>query len=127
MPDSSEILSVIRRYEQAANTGDVALYREVLALDDSRFCEIEDHIPTPFGASTVNEVLSWIGAHPEFKYTTRYFDIDVHFLDSSSAYAVGMNEWESPQEKGRGRFTFIFVHRPDGWKLLHGHWSTIRL
>ncbi len=124
--DPGEIVSVVKRYEQAANTGDVALYREVLALDDPRFSEIEDHIERPFGVETVNEVLTWIEQNPDFEYTTTYSDITAHFLHDSCAYATGMNKWCSPHGQGRGRFTFILVKTPKGWRILHGHWSAIR-
>lgn len=44
------IVAVVEKYQDAANSRDPSKFREVLALGDSRFTEIEDHITEPFGS-----------------------------------------------------------------------------
>lgn len=120
------VVAVVKAYERAANTRDLAWFRKTLALDDARFREIEDHIPTPFGAETARGVLQWFEDHPEFDCRVRYYDIEAFILGETAAYAVAMNEWESPKGKGAARATFVMTR--DGgkdWRIIHGHWSAL--
>jgi ketosteroid isomerase-like protein len=118
------IVEVIRQYEQAANTRDVSAFRRVLALDDPRFTEIEDHIPRPFDAKVARDILKWIEQHPDSGYRVKYESIRAFMLADGVGYAIATNTFESPNGKGEGRVTFVVVRGEDGtWRILHGHWS----
>lgn len=120
------VVAVIKEYERAANSRDTAAFRKVLALNDSRFREIEDHIPEPFGSEAANDILQWVDAHPDFDYTVRYRDIQAFLLSDEVAYAVAMHDWESPNGKGTGRTTFVMLRKGTGdWRIIHGHWSAV--
>ena len=120
------VVAVIKEYERAASARDTAALRNILALGDPRFREIEDHIPSPFGSNMVEDILGWMDNHPDFAYTVEYRDIEVFLLSSTVAYAVAMNDWQSPDDSGSGRVTFVFVaDDSEVWRILHGHWSAM--
>jgi ketosteroid isomerase-like protein len=124
--DTLAVLQVIRDYEKAAGRRDPEALRKVLALDDPRFREIEDHIPRPFGRAGVERLFAWIAAHPDFDYRVRYYDTEVFMLGDGAAYATAMHDWSSPNGKGSGRTTFILVRGDDDtWRIVHGHWSAV--
>ena len=120
------VIELLQRYEDAANHRNTAAFRSILALDDGRFREIEDHIPDPFGREVAEDILRWIDANPGFGYQVSYRNVEVYALGDSYAYAIAMNDWESPNGSGSARATFI-LHRDQGgsWRILHGHWSAV--
>ena len=125
-PSPDDIIAVVRAYEQAANSGDTDAFRKVLALDDARFREIEDHIPDPFGRETLEQLLDWRDANPDFDYHVAYRDIEVFELGEASAYAIAMADWTSPEGSGTSRVTFVLVRSDlQAWHILHGHWSAL--
>ena len=125
-PSQDDIIAVVRAYEQAANSGEADAFREVLALDDARFREIEDHIPNPFGKETVEQMFDWRDANPDFDYHVAYRDIEAFKLGEASAYAIAMADWTSPEGSGTSRVTFVLVRSDAGaWRILHGHWSAL--
>lgn len=89
------IVAVVEKYQGAANSRDPSKFREILALGDARFTEIEDHIPVPFGFETANDILRWIEEHPASRYQVRYFNTQAFLLAETVAYAVAMHEWQS--------------------------------
>jgi ketosteroid isomerase-like protein len=120
---TEEVVALIGEYEAACNSRDTEKYREILALQDPRFREIEDHIAEPFGAAVAEDILRWIAAHPDFEYRVHYRNIQAFALGDDAAYAVAQHEWQSPNGRGRGRTTFIAAKCAEGWKIVHGHWS----
>ncbi len=120
------IVTAIRMYEQAANTRDTAAFRRILALDDPRFTEIEDHIPHPFGANVAEDILKWVDDHPDTPYHVQYSGIRAFLLADDVGYAVAGFAAEGPTGGTGGRATFIVVRGEDGqWRILHGHWSAM--
>lgn len=114
---------LVDQYEDACNTRDVSKFRKLLALDDPRFREIEDHIDAPFGAHRANEILKWIEDHPDSGYRVHYCNVEEFALSDHVGYVIAQSEWRSPKGCGSGRVTFVCIRNAAGWRILHGHWS----
>jgi ketosteroid isomerase-like protein len=117
--------TVVWHYQEAVNARDPSQLRELLALDDARFTEIEDHIPEPFGAETAHEILRWIEEHPEGDYRVQYRDVKAFLLADTVAYVVAMHDWTTAKGTGQGRTTFIVIKEGSDWRIIHGHWSSV--
>lgn len=124
MADESALIDLVRRYEAAASVRSSEALRAVLALDDPRFSEFEDHIPHLMGGDGVEGVLQWIDTHPGFTYKVNYTVQRTALLADGVAYIAATNSWKSDHGEGTGRTTFVAVRSDDGvWRILHGHWS----
>ena len=118
------IFDVIKKLEEAANEANPAKAEAVLLLEDTRFSEIEDFIPEPFGAEGVREIHDWIRANGRPGDNVRFTDIKVYFLASDVAYATAIQElnFDTP---GKSRVTFVLLEQNGDWGIIHAHYSTM--
>lgn len=120
------LVQVVKDYEKAVNARSFEDLMQLVAFEDPRFSEIEDHIPHPFGRDVFVSILQHIADHPESSYRCRYDDILTHRLSDEVGYAYGVHQWTNDQEGGSARYTFILIRQEGRWKILHGHWSELK-
>ena len=122
--EAQAILDVITKLEEAANEADPTKAESVLLLEDTRFSEIEDFVPAPFGAEGVREIHDWIRKNGRPGDNVRFTDIKVYFLASDVAYATAIQElnFDTP---GKSRVTFVFLKQNSDWGIIHAHYSTM--
>jgi len=53
-----------------------------------------------------------------------FSEIEITLLSSDSAVALGRWELKRAKDNPHGRFTLIFRHTADGWKIVHDHTSS---
>ena len=55
--------------------------------------------------------------------TLAFSDLEIEQLGPDSATALGRWELKRANDNPHGRFTLIFRHTPDGWRIVHDHTS----
>src|SRR5947208_5466338 len=55
--------------------------------------------------------------------TLTFSDLEIEPLGPDSALALGHWELKRASDNPHGRFTLIFRHTPDGWRIVHDHTS----
>jgi ketosteroid isomerase-like protein len=55
--------------------------------------------------------------------TLAFSEIEITPLSNDSAVALGSWKLKRANDQPHGRFTLIFRHFPDGWKIVHDHTS----
>jgi len=55
--------------------------------------------------------------------TLTFSDLEIEQLGSDTAVALGRWELKRATDNPHGRFTLIFRHMPDGWRIVHDHTS----
>ena len=55
--------------------------------------------------------------------TLTFSDLEITPLSNNSAVALGRWHLKRANDEPHGRFTLIFRHFPDGWKIVHDHTS----
>ena len=55
--------------------------------------------------------------------TLTFSDLEIEQLGPDSAVALGRWELKRTNDNPHGRFTLIFRHTPDGWRIVHDHTS----
>jgi ketosteroid isomerase-like protein len=53
----------------------------------------------------------------------RFSDVEVTLLSADAAVALGRWELKRNDDHPHGRFTLIFRHLRDGWRIVHDHTS----
>src|SRR5213080_3365161 len=53
--------------------------------------------------------------------TLTFSDLEIEQLGGDSAIALGRWELKRANDNPHGRFTLIFRHTPDGWRIVHDH------
>jgi ketosteroid isomerase-like protein len=56
--------------------------------------------------------------------TLTFSEIEITSLSNDSAVALGSWKLKRTNDEPHGRFTLIFRHFPDGWKIVHDHTSS---
>ena len=56
--------------------------------------------------------------------TLTFSDFEIKPLSDDSAIVLGSWKLKRAKDEPHGRFTLIFRHFPDGWKIVHDHTST---
>jgi ketosteroid isomerase-like protein len=58
--------------------------------------------------------------------TLAFSNLEITPLSADSALGLGSWRLKRAQDQPHGRFTLIFRHFPDGWKIVHDHTSTAK-
>ncbi len=121
--DERMILKVIDNYASAVNNADADGLENLFWHEDSRFSEIENHIPTPFGQTVFLDIGNWIRKNAKPGLKQRFYDSTVHLLSEDVAYSISLRE---ELESGKiSRVTLIYLKREGDWKIIHGHFSYV--
>jgi ketosteroid isomerase-like protein len=121
-PDSvSEIQSVLSAQQDAWNRGDIDAFMNGYSRSASTVFISEDEVRR--GWETVRE-------RYHVKYSDRakmgmlsFADIDVTMLSPDAAVVLGRWQLKRGNDESHGRFTLIFKHLPEGWRIVHDHTS----
>lgn len=119
--DERQILDIIDRYASAANNADADLLESLFWHEDSRFSEVENHIPAPFGQEVFLDIGDWIRRNAKPGQKQRFYDTVIHLLSESVAYSVSLRE--DMESGGISRVTLLYVKKDGVWKIMHGHFS----
>lgn len=123
--EAQRILELIGAYERAFEAADAEGMANLFWVDDPRFCEVENHIPEPFGKERFQWILDWIRKHQPPGWKMRFYDTQVHFLSAEAAYSVSLREEEIEGERTTSRVTLIFLKKGGKWRIIHGHFSRV--
>ena len=126
MDDTAEkrrILEIIETYVRAFETADADLMESLFWIDDSRFIEVENHIPAPFGRKRFLAIMDWIREHQKPGWKMKFYDTDVHMLSPEVAYSVSLRDQDEGGEVRTSRVTLVFLRKGNEWKIIHGHFS----
>ena len=53
----------------------------------------------------------------------RFSDLEITLLSADTAVVLGRWELKRANDHPHGRFTLLFRHFPDGWRIVHDHTS----
>lgn len=123
--EEKKILGLIQEYTNAFEAADADRMAALFWLDDPRFCEVENHIPEPFGKERFLWIMDWIRKNQPPGWKMRFYDTRVYLLSPDVAYVVSLREEEIEGERGSSRVTLIFLKKGGEWKIIHGHFSRL--
>ncbi len=119
------ILELIGAYERAFEAADAEGMVALFWVDDPRFCEVENHIPEPFGRERFLWIMDWIRRNQPPGWRMRFYDTRVHLLSPEVAYTVSLREEEIEGERTVSRVTLVFLKKEGEWRIIHGHFSRV--
>jgi uncharacterized protein (TIGR02246 family) len=128
---SAEIRAVLSRQQEAWNHGDIDSFMNGYARAETTVFVSGDEVTR--GWQTVRDrYLKKYGDRAKMG-TLTFSDLEIEQLGPDSAIALGrweLNRANDPPPQGsgaagnpHGRFTLIFRHTPDGWRIVHDHTS----
>ena len=123
--EKKEIVKLIDLYVQAVNTADADLLESLFWKDDQRFTEVENHIPTPFGAKTFSDTSDWIRKNGKPGNHQQFYETAVHILSAEVAYSVSMRNEYDNGEPSSSRVSLVYLKKDSQWKIIHGHFSYV--
>jgi ketosteroid isomerase-like protein len=117
----AEIRAVLRAQQDAWNRGDIDGFMDGYARSKSTAFVSEDSVKR-----------GWQRVRDRYrkKYSNRtemgalaFSDLEITLLSSDSAVALGRWKLKRANDQPHGRFTLIFKHLPEGWRIVHDHTS----
>ena len=123
--NEQDILNLIDLYVQAVNTADADLLESLFWKDDPRFTEVENHIPTPFGARTFSDISDWIRKNGTPGNNQQFYETAVHILSPEVAYSVSMRNEYDKSVTSSSRVSLVYLKKDSQWKIIHGHFSYV--
>ncbi len=118
---SSEIQNVLRTQQEAWNRGDIDAFMDGYWRSEQTVFVSGDDVTRGW-----QKVLDRYKA----KYSDRarmgtltFSEIEITPLSNDSAVALGSWKLKRATDEPHGRFTLIFRHFPDGWRIVHDHTS----
>jgi ketosteroid isomerase-like protein len=116
-----EIQNVLRTQQDAWNRGDIEAFMDGYWRSDKTVFVSGDDVTRGW-----QKVLDRYKA----KYSDRakmgtltFSEIEITPLSDDSAVALGSWKLKRANDQPHGRFTLIFRHFPEGWKIVHDHTS----
>ena len=116
-----QIQSVLRAQQDSWNRGDIDGFMNGYARSKSTLFISEDTVRR--GWETVRE-------HYRKKYSDRtkmgtlaFSELEITPLSSDSAVVLGRWKLQRANDRPHGRFTLVFKHLPEGWRIVHDHTS----
>jgi uncharacterized protein (TIGR02246 family) len=117
----SQIESVLNAQQKAWNRGDIDAFMNGYAKSSSTIFISGDEVTR--GWETVRDrYRAKYSDHAKMGALT-FSDIDVSVLSPDAAVVVGRWELKRANDQPHGRFTLIFKHLPEGWRIIHDHTS----
>jgi uncharacterized protein (TIGR02246 family) len=117
----AEIQSILTAQQDAWNRGDIDGFMNGYARSASTVFVSQDEVSR--GWETVR-------ARYRVKYSDRtkmgtlnFSEIEVTMLSPDAAVVLGRWRLKRASDEPHGRFTLIFKHLPEGWRIIHDHTS----
>ena len=120
----AEIRAVIQAQQEAWNRSDIDGFMNGYARSESTTFVSEDSVTR--GWQTVRARYKKKYSDREKMGTLTFSDLEITPLGPDSA--VGLGRWKLKRQKDQphGRFTLIFRHNADGWRIVHDHTSAAK-
>ncbi|HWY41081.1 MAG TPA: nuclear transport factor 2 family protein [Chthoniobacterales bacterium] len=117
----SEIQNVLRAQQDAWNHGDIDTFMNGYWRSDKTVFVSGDDV-TRGWQKVLDRYKSKYSDRAKMG-TLTFSEIEITALSNDSAVALGSWKLNRANDQPHGRFTLIFRHFPDGWKIVHDHTS----
>ena len=116
-----EIKSILTDQQNAWNRGDIDAFMNGYAHSPSTVFVSEDE--TTRGWETVRDRYRVKYSDRAKMGTLNFSEIEVTVLSPEAAVVLGRWKLKRANDEPHGRFTLIFKHLPEGWRIVHDHTS----
>jgi uncharacterized protein (TIGR02246 family) len=116
-----EIQSVLAAQQDAWNRGDIDAFMNGYARSASTVFVSQDEVSR--GWETVRDRYRVKYSDRKKMGTLSFSEIEVTVLSPEVAVVLGRWRLKRTNDEPRGRFTLIFKHLPEGWRIIHDHTS----
>ncbi|PYJ21020.1 MAG: DUF4440 domain-containing protein [Verrucomicrobia bacterium] len=120
----AQIRSVLRAQQDAWNRGDIDGFMNGYARSTSTVFISEDTVRR--GWQTVRDRYRKKYSSRAKMGTLTFSDLEITLLSSDSAVALGRWRLKRANDQPHGRFTLVFKHLPEGWRIVHDHTSAAK-
>jgi ketosteroid isomerase-like protein len=117
----AEIRAVIQAQQEAWNRGDIEGFMNGYARFDSTLFVSGDDVTR--GWQTVHDRYKTKYSDREKMGMLTFSNLEITPLGSDAAVVLGQWKLDRKQDQPHGRFTLIFRHSADGWRIVHDHTS----
>jgi len=117
----SEITAVLNAQQEAWNRGDIDAFMNGYWRSDETVFVSGDKVTR--GWEKVLDRYKKKYSDRKKMGTLAFTNLEVTSLSDESAVALGSWKLKRAKDEPHGRFTLIFRHFPDGWKIVHDHSS----
>ena len=121
---ASEIKSVLTNQQDAWNRGDIDAFMNGYARSASTVFVSEDEVTR--GWETVRERYRVKYSDRAKMGTLTFSEIEVTMLSPDAAVVLGRWRLKRGNDEPHGRFTLIFKHLPEGWRIIHDQTSAAK-
>ena len=121
---TAEIREILHAQQGAWNRGDIDKFMNGYARSKSTTFVSEDTITR--GWQTVCNRYKKKYSGRDKMGTLTFSDLEITPLSSSAAIVIGRWQLKRKIDKPHGRFTLIFRHLTEGWRIMHDHTSTAK-
>jgi ketosteroid isomerase-like protein len=117
----TEIQNVLHAQQEAWNRGDVYAFMSGYWRSDQTVFVSGDEVTR--GWQKVLDRYKEKYSDRAKMGTLTFSNLEITSLSNDSAVALGSWSLKRANDQPHGRFTLIFRHLPDGWKIIHDHTS----
>ena len=117
----AEIRAVLSKQQEAWNHGDIDGFMNGYERAETTVFVSGDEVTR--GWQTVrNRYFKKYGDRAKMG-TLTFSDLEIEPLGPDSAVTLGRWDLKRANDNPHGRFTLVFRHTPDGWRIVHDHTS----
>src|SRR5881392_3958737 len=117
----AQIRSILSAQQDAWDRGDIDGFMNGYARSKSTIFISEDTLRR--GWETVRDRYKKKYSDRGKMGTLTFSDLEITSLSPDSAIVLGRWRLERANDRPHGRFTLIFKHLPEGWRIVHDHTS----
>ena len=118
---TAEICEILHAQQRAWNRGDIDGFMSGYARSRSTIFLSEDTVTR--GWQTVRDRYKKKYSDRDKMGTLTFSDLEITLLTPNSAIVIGHWQLERKVDKPHGRFTLVFRHLREGWRIVHDHAS----
>ena len=118
---ASEIQNVLRAQQDAWNRGDIEAFMSGYSRSDETVFVSGDEVLRGW-QNVLDRYKKKYSDHAKMG-TLTFSNLEITPLSNDSAVMLGSWELKRANDKPHGRFTLIFRHLPEGWRIVHDHTS----
>ena len=118
---AAEIQSVVTAQQDAWNRGDIDAFMKGYARSASTVFVSQNEVSR--GWDTVRDRYRVKYSDRAKMGTLNFSEIEVTMLAPEAAVVLGRWRLKRTNDEPHGRFTLLFKHLPEGWRIVHDHTS----
>ncbi len=118
---TAEIREILHAQQRAWNRGDIDGFMNEYARSRSTIFVSEDTVTR--GWQTVRNRYKKKYSDREKIGTLTFSDLEITSLGPSAAIVIGRWQLKRKIDKPHGRFSLVFRHLTEGWRIVHDHTS----